>query len=172
MRTWKNVATLVKTKGLQGRFVVRSAAGLPFLLEEGMQVAFVPPRTDLPRTGVVDFVRPIDDDTYEVGFDSVTADTDVHGLVGCRCLVKRSAIDESALVEAPGFWMGWNVELVSGEEVGSVVDLIENPGQSLLEIERDHANNAFIPVVDEFIVSIDEEAKRIVVDVPAGLLDL
>ena len=40
MRAWADVAVLAKTKNLKGRFVVRAAAGLPFLLEEGDEVAF------------------------------------------------------------------------------------------------------------------------------------
>ena len=39
MRTWADVAWLATAKNLDGGLVVRSASGLPFLLEEGMEVA-------------------------------------------------------------------------------------------------------------------------------------
>ena len=49
MRAWTDVAVLARTKNLQGGFVAQSAAGLPFLLSEGLEVAFVPPVSDAPR---------------------------------------------------------------------------------------------------------------------------
>ena len=172
MRTWKDVATLVKTKSLNGRFVARPAADFPFILEVGTEVAFVPPQTDLPRSGVVDFVRDIDGAAYEVGFDSVTDEVAAHGLAGCHCLIRRDEIDESAYEEEPATWVGWRVVLADGNAVGEVESLIENPGQALLEVRREDAAPAYIPVVEEFILDVDVDVRTITVELPAGLLDL
>ena len=49
----------------------------------------------------------------------------------------------------------------------------DNPGQSLLVVDRaDGQSPLLIPLVDEFLVGIDEERERIDVDAPAGLLSL
>ena len=53
MRAWTDVAVLARTKNLQGGFVAQSAAGLPFLLSEGLEAAFVPPVLDAPRRAQV-----------------------------------------------------------------------------------------------------------------------
>ena len=173
MRTWKDVATLVKTKNLNGRFVARTAADLPLLLEEGMEVALVPPQTDLPRSGVVDYVCELADGSFEIGFDSVKDETSAHGLVGSHCLVRRSCIQDQLDAEVSASWSGWRVVDVSGHAVGEVVEIIDNPGQSLLVVNRGaELPEAFIPLVDAFIVSVDENEREIVVDVPDGLLTL
>lgn len=172
MRAWKDVATLVKTKNLKGRFVARPAAGLPFVLEEGMQVAFVPPQTDVPREGVVVSTKELDGQSWEVAFDSVNDESVAHELVGCHCLVRRVDIPDVSS-EEPAFWLGWRVVDEGGALIGEVVEMVENPAHPLLEVEKPNgAGRASIPVVDEFIVAIDEAEGEIVVDLPDGLLDL
>ena len=173
MRAWKDVATLVKTKNLKGRFVARPAAGLPFLLEEGMRVAFVPPQTDLPREAVVEFVGEQGDGAFEVGFDAVGDETTAHGLVGCHCLVKRADLELDELEESPETWAGWRVFDADGALVGEVSELVDRPVQPLLAVARaDGRGEAFLPVADELIVEVDPDAQRIVMEIPAGLLDL
>ena len=173
MRTWKDVATLVKTKNLKGRFVARPAADLPFILEEGMEVAFVPPQTDVVRSGVVEFTRELADDSFEIGFDSVQDETTAHALVGCHCLVRRDDIQDLLDEVQQASWSGWRVVRVDASLIGEVADIIENPGQLLLEVTRgDDLPAAYIPVVDDFIVDVDDEACEITVDVPESLLTL
>ena len=53
MSTWVIVARLTKAKTVEGGLFVRSTEGLPFLLEEGMEVVFVPPVLRVPRQGCV-----------------------------------------------------------------------------------------------------------------------
>ena len=172
MRTWKNVATLVKTKNLNGRFVARPAADFPFILEEGCEVAFVPPQTDLPRRGRVNFARDVDGTSYEVGFDTVGDESTAYGLIGCRCLVRCDDIDDAVFEDEPAAWVGWRVVEADGNLVGEVASLLENPGQSLLEVRRGDGSLSYIPVVDEFIRDVDVDERLVVVDLPAGLLDL
>lgn len=173
MRTWKDVATLVKTRNLKGRFVARYAADFPFSLQEGVEVAFVPPQTDLPRRGVVTFSHEVDDSTFEVEFDTVQDEHDAHGLVGCHCLIRRDEIDESLYEDEPATWEGWEVVDEDGAFIGFVKDVADNPGQALLEVERpDGVGTAYIPVVDEIIIGVDVPGSVITVCLPKGLLDL
>ena len=173
MRTWKDVATLVKTKNLKGRFVARPAANLPFALYEGVQVAFVPPQTDLPRAGIVNYLAERGDGSYEVGFDTVTDETGAHGLVGCHCLMRVADLEQAIDYDSPQSWSGWRVMTPDGDVVGTVAGLVENPGQSLLEVERGGGLAlSYIPVVDAFIVDVDEQSREVTVDVPEGLLTL
>ena len=171
MRTWVDVATLVKTKNLDGRFVVKSTAGLPFLLEEGVQVSFVPPQLDAPRSAVVASVRDFDEHTAEVVFEGV--DGEAAGLlVGSHCLVERANIDDVVFVTSPGAWEGWTVVDAVVGEIGPVLGIVERPGQDLLEIGRQEAPSVLVPLVDELVLGIDVHSKTIRVELPKGLLDL
>lgn len=173
MRQWRDVATLVKPKNLNGRFVARPAAGLPFVLREGMRVVFVPPQLDLPREGAVDYLNAVDATSWEIGFDTVGDGAMAQGLVGCHCLVKREDVESAFADDETVLWVGWQVVDAVGAPIGDVSAMIQNPAHPLLEVERaDGSGRTLIPVVDAFIVSVNEEGRAIVVDLPEGLLDL
>ena len=172
MRAWMDVAALAKTRNAKGRLVVKSTAGLPFLLEEGDEVAFVPPRTDVVRRAVVQAVYPVDDRLADVEFEGVDGDT-ARALVGCHCLIRRSSIDESQLREEPAFWNGWHVVDDAAGPIGEVVDVIDNPGQMLLRVKRPYGlGDVLVPVVDEIVRDVDAVSQTISVALPNGLLDL
>lgn len=171
MRTWADVAVLAKTKNLKGRFVARAAAGLPFLLEEGVEVAFAPPRLDAPRCAVVSRVASIDDCTAEIEFEGIDGEAAAL-LAGCHCLVKRADIDETTFETHAAAWDGWMVVDELEGEIGIVADLVENPSQQLLIVERPAGKPVYVPVVEEIISDVDPDGKVVRVKLPSGLLDL
>lgn len=172
MRAWADVAVLAKTKNLQGGFVARAAAGLPFLLHEGLEVAFVPPALDAPRRARVASVQQ-SGDGFLVFFDGIDGIDVAERLAGCHCLVRTDDVPEGSLAAADDGVLGWEVFDAAAGCLGTVVEVVENPGQSLLSIERaGDARPLLVPAVDAFVVGLDERARRIDVDVPAGLLDL
>ena len=171
MRDWIDVATLVKTKNLKGRFVVKSTAGLPFLLEPGDEVAFVPPQIDAPRRACVAEVRLLDEATAEVLFCEVDASCS-QALVGCHCLMKRIEVDEGLLEETTASWAGMKVVDEALGEIGFVGEIIDNPSQSLLEVATPEGKTVLVPVVDEIVRDIDFEADTVQVKLPTGLIDL
>lgn len=158
---------------------MQSAASLPFLLQVGKDVAFVPPAFDAPRYSKVASVQMRDERTAIVTFDNVD-DIDVaERLVGCHCLVHRAGLSSEVFEEACFEWRGWEVYDAHAGLLGLVEDLEERPFQSLLSIKPaagsfcdDENNLILIPFVDAFVRSVDEDACRINVDVPSGLLDL
>ena len=57
--------------------------------------------------------------------------------------------------------------------VGTVAGIQELPGQDLLEVvPAAGGRTVLVPLVDAFVSGIDEDARRIDVDLPDGLLDL
>lgn len=178
MREWADVAWLATAKNLDGGLVVRSASGLPFLLEEGAEVAFVPPVLDEPRRARVEEIRPRDDDTAVVWFAGVEDIDTAKALTGCHVLMRRADLPELARAQAAAHSdvaFGWEVHDEKAGLLGTLLRVDDNPAQSLLVVARadgDEGRPILIPLVDEFLVRIDEEVCRIDVDVPAGLLNL
>lgn len=62
------------------------------------------------------------------------------------------------------------VQRGDGSMVGVVTGVLNLPGQDLLEVETS-AGSKLIPMVSEFILSVDLESKRITVELPEGLVD-
>ena len=138
MRAWADVAELTNTKNLDGGLVARCAPGLPFLLREGMEVAFVPPVLDAPRRARVAWVRA-EGGAPEgvVGFEDVEGIGAASPLVGCHCLVRRSDLPQDALAGAGAHaWAGFAVFDARAGFVGHVEGVREMPAQRLLEVAR------------------------------------
>ena len=151
---------------------MHATAGLPFLLEEGDGVAFVPPQIDVPRRGVVKSVRPVDDSSADVDFEGIQDAGLARQMVGMHCLIKRELVDDSVFETSAGAWEGWTVVDEREGELGCVSGLIENPAQQLLEVERPNGATVLVPVVDEIVRSVDIESATVHVNLPQGLLDL
>ena len=174
MRAWIDIACLVHTKNVNGGLVARSAAGLPFLLSEGMEAALVPPVLDAPRRVTVESLQMRNDFEAVVFFEEVADAATAEALVGCHCLVRRAEVaDELAELESDlPSWEGWRVFDAEVGLVGQVVEIEDRPLQPLLVVAREGREDALIPLVDEFIEGLDEEARRIDMRLPAGLLDM
>ena len=55
--------------------------------------------------------------------------------------------------------------------IGKIIDIVENKNQDLFEVVVNE-KRILIPIVDEFIVNIDNDNKKIVMNLPEGLTDL
>ncbi len=174
MRTWIDIACLAQTKNINGGLVARSAAGLPFLLSEGMRVALVPPVLDAPRSVTVESLQMRGSHEAVVFFEEVPDANTAEMLVGCHCLVRRVEVaEELAELESDlPSWEGWQVFDEAAGFVGEVLDIEDRPLQPLLIVAREGAEDALIPLVEEFIVSLDEDACRLDMRLPAGLLEM
>ena len=56
-------------------------------------------------------------------------------------------------------------------ELGSVVSLAETPAHDLLEIARPGKPSFYIPLINQFVRSVDVEAGEIVTEIPSGLME-
>ena len=95
-----------------------------------------------------------------VGFDVVVADDELYELPEGEDLYYDFDL------------VGCEVVTASGEGVGTVESVMRAGAQELLSVRRPGGREALVPFVDEICVEVDVAAKRIVVDLPEGLLDL
>jgi len=65
---------------------------------------------------------------------------------------------------------GMDVFTVDGEQIGVVQDVLEAPGQLLLLIHRPGGASVMVPMVEEFIASVDPEEGRLEIRPIEGLL--
>lgn len=68
--------------------------------------------------------------------------------------------------------VGLEVVTVAGERVGVVREVFETSPADLLSVEFASGETRFIPLTKPIIVSIDVGEGRLVIDPPAGLLEL
>ena len=174
MSDWIDVAVLAHTKNLNGGLVARSASGLPLLLDEGMDVALVPPVLDAPRNVTVASVDMRKENEGLVFFEEVVDAHAAEMLVGCHCLVRKSDVDEEIVLfeQARMSWEGWRAVDEAAGFAGEVARVEERPVQSLLVLRGDTGAEFYVPLVDEFIIDVDEAGRCIHLNCPAGLFEL
>lgn len=177
MDPWVNIASLLKAKNNEGGLSVKQAEGLPFLLQPGMEVTFVPPVLRMPRSAVVEQVVEMGQGRHMVYFDSIVDRTQAEMLEGHSCLIPRAVLPEGFDRQQGSGLLGFSVVDEGAGPVGIVIDVLENPAHPLLEVCPDAGSanqgaSVFIPLVDEFIVEVDSEANVLTMSLPAGLLEL
>jgi 16S rRNA processing protein RimM len=67
--------------------------------------------------------------------------------------------------------IGFDIEDVNYGYVGVVTGVNDTSAQPLFEINS-NGTDVFIPMIDDFIKNVDREHKKIIVESPAGLIDL
>lgn len=178
MHKWLDVATLVKTKGINGGLVAYAASGLPFLLSENTEVYIVPPKIGVPRVLKICEAGSFKDSSAVVFFEGVSSLNQAQDLVGCHCLIDSDdkAMANTVYSDFPfaGFangFIGWHIESEDGY-VGEIVDQAVNPMQITLTIRTPDDSIRMVPLADELIISIDEDERGIKMLIPDGLLDI
>ena len=168
MGKYLNVAQIVKARKRMGRLVVQPCDGLPFLLEEGMTVHVVPPSLDVPRTVVLD--EAVEGEDCIVSFKGVRDYAQLVEYVGRYLLVASDDIDESLLPESVPDVEGFAVIDARHGDLGRIVEILENPYQATLVVDRP-AGEVLVPLVEEFVEDVDFEAQTVYTRVPDGLVE-
>lgn len=162
------VARIGKAHGLRGEVTVQLHTDTPqerFVV--GADFATEPDRGTL----VLRSVR-VHQQVYLLGFEGVPDRTAAEGLRNTRLLavVADEAEDDDGWYEED--LVGLTVVLTDGTVVGQVSALHTREVQDLLEVRRPDGRELLVPFVEEIVPEVDEEAGRVLLDPPAGLLEL
>ena len=164
------VGIVARTHGRHGDVVVRPATDFPEdRFAPGGTVFIEGTPAPLPlRVRALWFHgdRPV------VAFDGIETLSESETLRGAQL-----RIPETSLRPLPeGTWyahdlVGCTVRTVEGDAVGAVSAVEGQPGAQRLVVEADGAE-IDVPLVEEICVTVDPAAQTIVIDPPAGLLEL
>jgi len=160
---------VVKTHGLKGEVSVAVAADLPFDLPEGLDVWFVPPPTTV-RTGRIEGVRPGPKGPLVkvTGVDTIDA---AYAICGTEMLAKRDDIPDEWFedVDVPFDAHGMTVRDERRGHLGEVTETIIT-GANDVWVVHGPLGEVLLPVIDDVVLDIDEEAGEILVRLLPGLL--
>jgi len=172
MRNWANVAKLTKVTSQGVGFVAQSAAGLPFLLLEGMEVYFVPPQIDMPTHGVITLCRMIDDYSAEIRFEGLASKEQNMSLVGSGCVVATDGIAPDVFEQPSALLCGFSVCDATYGAIGTVSEVNGTDEQYHLVVSGEDGHQTLIPFVDEFIDSLDCKSETIHTTISQGIWEL
>jgi 16S rRNA processing protein RimM len=158
------IGKVVRAVGLKGHLGVAGSDGALGELER----VSLRRGEEEPETVRIEEARP-QGRVWAVKVEGVSDRTAAEALVGAEVLAPRDELGEAD--EGQHLWAdleGLEVVTVAGEAVGRVTGLYETGGVDVL-IVKGARGEKLVPLAP--YVTVDREARRIVVDPPDGLLD-
>lgn len=112
-------------------------------------------------------------DLLRVQFEDVTTEADADALLKSDVYLPLELLPK---LEGNKFYfhevIGFSIEDINHGKVGVIKSINDSTAQALFEVENKDGKELLIPMNDEFIVKVDRKNKSIIVDTPAGLIDL
>lgn len=117
--------------------------------------------------------RPRSAESVLITIDGVDSDEQAAQFVGKEVYALSDDIEESD--DGDNYYLddfvGYTISDVDGTQVG-VIDGYDDSTANVLFYVKNADKIVYVPVAPEFFVNIDHESKQIVMDLPAGLLDM
>jgi 16S rRNA processing protein RimM len=163
------VARIGKAHGLRGEVTAQVLTGAP-------DERFVPGATFVTEPAAAGplVLRSVRDNNgiLLLGFENTDDRSGAEALRGTRLLADVLADDgdEDAWYERD--LVGLKVVTVDGAQVGEVTALESRPAQDLLVLRLTDGREVLVPFVTAIVPEVDVEGGRIVLNPPAGLLEL
>lgn len=111
-------------------------------------------------------------DFLRTRFEDIDSEEDADGILGCEVYLPLSELPE---LEGDKFYfheiIGFDAEDQRLGVVGQIVGVNDSSAQPLFEIKKGDIE-ILVPMIDDFIVKVDRENKKIVLNTPEGLIDL
>lgn len=164
------IARAVKARGLKGEIVAELLTDFPERFENLDELVLVSPGGERTVGQLESYWFQNDRVVLKLAdYDDVEAAKELVGF--------EFAVPESERVQLPSDqYYDWELEgctvRIGSESIGKVQSVIKTGGTEILLIADENGKERLIPLVDSIVVAIDATAKTIVVDPPAGLLDL
>lgn len=112
------------------------------------------------------------DTTALIKLEDVDNETEARPFSLLDVYFPKSYYDTAAEEEAPSdYFIGFTVVDSERGELGEIVGVDDTTENVLFEIDHD-GRELLVPAVDEFVCEIDEENRRLYMNIPEGLLDL
>jgi 16S rRNA processing protein RimM len=102
------------------------------------------------------------------GYDSIEK---ISEFAGCRVFLTTNIPVDNRTEDIQNL-IGYKVLIQGDKLLGSITEVIQNPGQLLLNIVSIKNKNILIPFHEHFIVSIDKKKRIIIMDIPEGLTEI
>jgi 16S rRNA processing protein RimM len=175
------VARIGKPHGLRGEVTVQLHTDEPGrrFVEGAAFDTEAAPGTGVPRRLTIASTR-VHRGIWLLGFAEVPDRTGAESLRGTRLFVDPDGLADRVADSEESDEEGWYeddlvglaVVLTDGSVVGEVTALETRPAQDLLVVRLAAGGEALVPFVEEVVPEVDPEAGRVVIDPPAGLLEL
>ena len=110
-------------------------------------------------------------DILKLKFDGYDSSDKVIEFVGCLVFLTSPAPADNKTEEIKSL-LGYTVFTSDNIILGTIDEIIPNPGQWLLSVTSESRKEILIPLHENFIVRIDNKKKILIMDIPEGLTEI
>ncbi len=110
-------------------------------------------------------------DTLVLKFQWYDSIEKISEFAGCRVYL-TSVPDNPEVPDRFQSIIGYDVMLPDKTKLGTITDVIQNPGQWMLIIHSPDEKEILVPLHDDFIVKFSKRTRSIIMDLPDGLIGL
>lgn len=163
------IARVIKTHGVAGEVSCAELEGPLEDLPGGLEVWFVPPPGHI-RSGRLDSVRPGPKGSLVTvrGVESIEA---ARALQGTVMLARTADLPQGWLLEDAPSPTGLSVVDTDRGFIGVVTDVIVTGANDVWIVDGGPFGQVLVPVIDDVILEVDEEAGYATVRLLPGLID-
>lgn len=112
-------------------------------------------------------------DFLRIKFEDVNSEDDADEILGADLYLPLKMLPK---LEGNKFYfhevIGFDIEDKRLGIVGKIVSVNDTAAQPLFEVLKNNVTQILIPMIDHFIVSVDRKNKKIVMDLPEGLIEM
>lgn len=171
------IGTISKTRGTGGAVIVAHPKTVSPDSLVGETVFLVPPSVDVHARTVVAAARNDADGTLVIELQGVDSRARALDIVGRSVVVSAAHVQVERAGEFGAHFgalsaddlVGWTALRESGEVLGRIGSVLETPAHHVIEVEVSNGEPVLIPVVDEFILGVDQASASVVVRLIAGM---
>jgi 16S rRNA processing protein RimM len=163
------VGKIVATHGVQGAVIMTHVAGDSRWLKKG-DALMVEMQKGSYIPYFVDSCRAANDKEYVVNIEELDKVENAKRLVGKHVFVEEDLLADYAK-ESPLLWIGFTITDVHTGLLGTMDDVIQTPAQWLGKVMYND-KEVLIPLLNQFIKEVQVKKRRLIMELPAGLLEV
>lgn len=164
-----SIGKFVATFGVHGDLVLRHHLGKKTALK-GLETLFIEDKKEEFLPYFIESVKIKTAEELFVKLDGINSKEVAQNLVQKQVWLIEEEFHKHAGKSAPISLLGFHM-IHKGEDLGEVLEVIEQPHQVLCRIEW-KGREALIPIHEETLLKIDKARKQLIVQLPDGLLDV
>lgn len=169
------VGRIIKSHGLSGEVLVAFAGRTSFHELAGVEVWVTPPTDSVHHTSFEAITPAPDGAQFLVKLAGVsslndTSDLSRHRLICAIDDLSDEVVRDLEQAGQPQHYLGYRVESTNYGPLGEVVEYLETKANDCLVVQGAYGE-VILPIIDDVMLDIDEEAKAISVFVLPGLID-
>lgn len=123
-------------------------------------------------------IRPKGNFSYLVKFEGISSEIEARKYVNKTLYALRARLKEFMLenydeeLTLYDDLLGWTIVDTELGPIGEVTDIDTNTENELFIVETPAGDTVYIPLTEDFIVEMNENERKILMQLPSGLIDL